>query len=217
VVSVNGIDARAIHDAHGFDADVLGFSFAARPSPADFAMREGIAFLGALYGTDTPNYDSLVWFIEEILPLIDKKIPGIQFHVAGYVDRQLPAIKTKLGDQINWLGEVSDLDAFFGAARVFVAPTRFAGGVPHKVANAAAHGLPAVVTPLLARQLNDDSGENYFLSPADISAAAFADCVVRLYQEPDLWADFRAKGLRHAGKFYCPEDFVTKVRDLIGG
>jgi hypothetical protein len=38
--------------------------------------------------------------------------------------------------------------------RVFAAPTRYSPGIPLKVHDAAAHGLPVVRTPLMAEQLD---------------------------------------------------------------
>src|SRR5262249_47967228 len=69
VVTINARDAVALRDTFGIDAKILGHRFPIQTVSADFAERQGIAFLGALYGPNTPNYDSLLWFIQDVLPL----------------------------------------------------------------------------------------------------------------------------------------------------
>ena len=48
---------------------------------------------------------------------------------------------------------IDDIRPFYNQARLFVAPTRYAAGIPHKVHEAAAYGLPIVTTSLIAQQL----------------------------------------------------------------
>jgi hypothetical protein len=217
VVTVNAVDAAALRDTFGLEAAILGHVFDAHATPAAFEARHGIAFLGALYGTDTPNYDSLQWFIEAVFPLVQQALPDVRFHIGGYVDKAVPPIESALSNQIIWHGEVADLAGFFDDARIFVAPTRYAGGIPHKVQNAAAHGLPAIVTPLLAAQLEDGSGETFVLAPENTSAAAFADCVIQLYRDRDLWTALRGKALRHVANICSPEFFNAQVMEIARG
>ena len=54
---------------------------------------------------------------------------------------------------IRVLGDVADPLPLYSAARVFIAPTREAAGIPYKIHHAAAHRLPVVATRLLAEQL----------------------------------------------------------------
>ena len=66
---------------------------------------------------------------------------------------------------------------------VFVAPSRFAAGLPHKVHEAAARGIPVVATSLLAEQLGWRDGQ---IAIAD-DAEEFATRCVELYQDQDVW------------------------------
>ena len=51
------------------------------------------------------------------------------------------------------LGPIGNLRPLYERARLVVAPTRFAAGLPLKVIEAAAHGVPVVCSTLLAGQL----------------------------------------------------------------
>jgi len=62
--------------------------------------------------------------------------------------------------RVTLRGPVTDLTPLYDSHRVFVAPTRFAAGVPYKVHEAASFGLPVVATDLLRRQLAGPTASN---------------------------------------------------------
>ncbi|HQR43664.1 MAG TPA: glycosyltransferase family 4 protein, partial [Gemmatales bacterium] len=62
-------------------------------------------------------------------------------------------VRTLAGSNVVIHGRVADVAPFYNQARVFIVPTRFAAGIPHKAHEAAAHGLPMVTTALIASQL----------------------------------------------------------------
>jgi glycosyltransferase involved in cell wall biosynthesis len=109
---------------------------------------------------------------------------------------------------VRFLGHVPNLTAAYDEARIFVAPTRYAAGIPHKVHEAAARGIPIVATPLLASQLGWHDGEP-FLVAAD--ADAFADKCVELYTNCALWAQLREAGLQRISKECSVETFESSV------
>ncbi len=84
---------------------------------------------------------------------------------------------------IHLRGRLESPDTLYRQCRVFIAPTRFAAGIPHKVQEAAAHGVPAVVTPLLARQLGWRHEQEVLVAenPQDFAAQC-----LRLYRDAEL-------------------------------
>ena len=106
-------------------------------------------FVGRLMDRDSPNWDSLNWFLNEIVPLAS---PGeIDLAVVGSVHPVIAKDLMKAGARIK--GSVSDLSKEYASARILIAPTRFGSGIPIKVIDAVMGGLLPLVTPLLARQL----------------------------------------------------------------
>jgi O-antigen biosynthesis protein len=217
VVAVNDLDAEWLSRAFSVEPVLLGHRFTMSAGDAGFAERSGLLFVGSIMGTDTPNHDSLVWFIKAILPEVVVRIPDIRFTVIGHGSRDLLSIGTPLSDQIDWRGEVAQLRDAFGSARVFVAPTRFAGGLPHKVENAAAHGLPVVTSPLLAEQLRRRPDDPFPFHPSDWSSRAFAECVVQLYTDDALWQRYRQFGLQHVAEASDPQEFDAKIIGIVNG
>ena len=90
------------------------------------------------------------------------------------------------------LSDVRDLAPLYDSARVVIAPTRFAAGIPLKILRAAAAAVPVVCTTLLCRQLGWRAGiEVLTADDAEAFAAACAD----LHENPELWQRIRRAGL----------------------
>lgn len=190
---------RARFAARGHDAVLVTETIEVRPgSPRSFAERSDLLFVGAVHAADSPNYDSLAWFTAEVLPLLRQR-SDLRLKIAGYWS--CPGSDRFRGDGIDFLGAQDDLGPLYDEARIFVAPTRFSAGTPHKVIEAGAYGLPAVVTEQLVEQLGWRPDQE-ILSASHTDAEAFAGAVLRLYEDEELWTRVRAGVLaRIAGQY----------------
>lgn len=187
------------------DVRVLGHTLVPKPVGDGPQGRKGMLFVGALDDDDSPNVDSLVWFVQVVMPRIDALI-GEDWILTVIGRCAAPLVQQLASPRVRLHGRVEEIDDFYAQARLFVAPTRYAAGVPIKVCEAAGMGLPAVVTGLLARQLVWKDGEE--LLAAD-SAEAFAEACARLWRDDALWSRLR-EGARAAVRRDCdPERFRT--------
>ncbi|EQD45096.1 glycosyl transferase family protein, partial [mine drainage metagenome] len=152
VIAVSQSDARAFREAGCADVRVLGHALRVEPTEAGFDERRDFLFVGALDSDLSPNADSLLWFAGVVMPLLDRLI-GDRYKLLVAGRCTAPRVIALSGPRIRLLQRIDDLSALYARARVFVAPTRYAAGIPHKVHEAAAKGLPVVITPLLAEQL----------------------------------------------------------------
>ncbi len=196
---------------HGYkDVRVLGHAIEPEPTPNDFAARSGILFVGALRDEGSPNVDSLVWFVQECLPLIEETIPDIELHVVG--GNSAPSLAQLRHSRIKFHGRLNSLVDKYNQCRVFIAPTRFAAGIPHKVHEAAAQGLPSVTTTLLARQLDWQHGQE--LLQGD-TAEDFAEACIKLYQDEDCWNSVRKAGVQAISQDCSPTVFRETLEALV--
>jgi glycosyltransferase involved in cell wall biosynthesis len=92
--------------------------------------------------------------------------------------------------RITLRGEVSWTFPLYDAHRIFVAPTRYAAGVPYKVHEAASYGVPVVATELLREQIGWENQRDLLAAEAS-DAETFAKFVVALYRSEDLWVSIR--------------------------
>jgi O-antigen biosynthesis protein len=212
VMAVSTADAR-LFEAHGIaDVHLLGHALRVDPTTEDFTARNGILFVGAMHGETSPNADSLRWFAAEILPILRNKlgIPDLRLKVVGF--NKAASIAALDGIALDLVGMVDDLRPHFATARLVVAPTRIAAGLPHKIGHAAALGVPVVVTTLLAEQLGWLPGRD-LLAASD--AESFAEACGALYQDQALWERVRDAALQRCGEDYAPACFAATVADLL--
>jgi len=191
---------------------VLGHALECSPTTSDFGERKDILFVGALDAADSPNADSMRWFCKEIFPRVRQRTgDGVKFIVAGRICEELK--KELRGESIEIVGEIADPKALYNQARVFVAPTRFAAGIPYKVHEAAAHGVPVVATRLIESQLGWNN-ETELLAADD--GEGFTAACSRLYQDCALWNRLRENALRRVAIDCSPEEFTSRLRAIIG-
>jgi glycosyltransferase involved in cell wall biosynthesis len=151
----------------------------------------------------------MIWFLTEIFPLIREKLGDVSLTIAGV--NQSERIRNLAGPNIRVTGRLEDLNPLYAEARVFIAPTRYAAGIPHKIHEAASRGLPVVATSLLATQLGWTEQE---LAIGD-SAEAFAERCVEIYTTAGKWTSLRSAALRRIGAECSQETFESKVYDIL--
>jgi GT2 family glycosyltransferase/glycosyltransferase involved in cell wall biosynthesis len=211
VLAVSEAEAEAFRQAGCRQVAVLGHALQADPGPAELASRRGLLFVGALDEDGSPNADSLAFFVREVAPRLDALIGSDwRLRVAGR--SAAPGVRALASDRVELLGPVADLAPLYRAARVFVAPTRFAAGIPMKVHQAAAAGLPVAATPLLAGQLGWADGEALAVGEG---AEGFAAAVARLYQDEGLWLRVREGALARISAECDPAAFRETVARVL--
>lgn len=202
---------REVFRRNGYgNVRILSHAVPASPVRTPFTGRCDMLFVGALFMPGSPNVDSMVWFVEKVMPLLDREGLSAKLIVAGRNDA-LPASFASRPD-IVLLGRVDDLATWYAKSRIFIAPTRFSAGIPLKVVEAAGYGLPVVATSLLARQLGWRDGEELLVGDDPVS---FARQCQRLYQEPELWTKVQAAALRRIEREYSQNCFHDAVAGLL--
>jgi sugar transferase (PEP-CTERM/EpsH1 system associated) len=92
-----------------------------------------------------PNIDAVVWFCDEILPLVQTEIPGANFTICG--SRPAQAVRRLAKRRgVTVTGWVPDARPYLDRAEIFVAPLRMGRGVQNKLLEALAMGLPCVAS-----------------------------------------------------------------------
>jgi glycosyltransferase involved in cell wall biosynthesis len=93
-----------------------------------------------------PNVQGLLWFIENVWPMLETRHPGLCFDIVGKnPDERLQAAVADC-PAIRLTGYVADLQTVYRDSRVSVAPLLFGSGMKVKVLDAMARGIPTVTT-----------------------------------------------------------------------
>ena len=215
VLTVNDSEARLLAGLGIPDVRVLGTLGEISLTRRGWHQRSGMLFVGSLYGMDTPNYDSLCWFIDSILPLIESDLGyETRLTIAGYVAPDMRLGRFADHPRVTLLGPVSSLQPLYDRHRVVVAPTRFAAGTPYKVYEAASFGVPVVATTLLREQLGWQEGVE-LLSAEPGDPGAFASKVVALYRSEVLWGQLREAAALRLRRENGREAYLQTLGDVL--
>lgn len=208
VFAVSESEAAVFRRFGAKNVSVLGHSLTPAKRIPGFDERRDFVFCGALHTNKSPNVDSLVWFALKCWGRIRSQLPDARLLVAGL--NTASDLSRVHQDSIEFLGRISDaqLDEVLAAGRVFIAPTRFAAGIPHKCHNAAAHGMPIVATPLLARQLAWEHGKEIYAAKTE---QEWIDACVTLYTDGFTWRSMRDWALARVALDCSP----TKFRETL--
>lgn len=189
---------------------VVGHRIDPRPAPAEFNQRRSFLFVGAMPGKDNPNADAMLYFCSTIWPRV-RKATGAELLIAGHgSDAALVDLKV---DGVRIVGHQENLTELYNQTRVFVVPTRYAAGIPYKAHEAAAFGVPLVVSTLIAEQLGWEDQEDCLVAR---SPAAFAEECCRLYKDSRLWNVIRANALKRVTSDLTDEAFTNAISSLLG-
>ncbi|WP_200882927.1 glycosyltransferase [Cellvibrio mixtus] len=160
-----------------------------------------------------PNTDAAVWFVKEIFPQIKQQHPDTVLYLIG--SRPTEQVLQLQSPSVHVTGYVTDeeLAAHYASARVAVVPLRFGAGVKNKVVEAMAYGVPLVTTPVGAQGL---IGLDQIV-PVTAEAGAFADHVIAVLNNDDLWLQYASAGNRFVAQHYSLETMKSTLRHAFYG
>ncbi|HEX4883004.1 MAG TPA: glycosyltransferase family 4 protein [Casimicrobiaceae bacterium] len=210
IAAVSEPERRAIADVVPRPVHVLGYPAAPRVAAAVPDGRGGALFVGSLSPADSPNGDALQWLLREVWPRVAQPFT---LAVAGRGAEPDGWLAPFAGDAVRLLGPVPDVAPLYASARAFVAPTRYAAGIPLKVIEAAQHGVPVVATPLVAELLGWRDGVELLVGH---DARSFAAALDRLSGDGALWRSLSAGALAALQRDLSPAAFEASVRALAG-
>lgn len=139
-----------------------------------------IVFMGAM--DYYPNEDGVLWFAEEVYPLIKRELPGARFTILGPRPSERLRRLERRYDGISVTGYVPDVRPYLRDADVFVAPLRIARGVQNKVLEAMAAGVPVVARPEAA----DGVGGHESCLRVEAGPVGFASAVCDIWRDREL-------------------------------
>lgn len=163
-----------------------------------FEDSSGVLFIGGY--NHPPNVDAAQWLCREIMPRVWERDPTIVLTLLG---SNPPDSLLKLQSAaVRVPGFVRDVTEQFMSARVFAAPLRYGAGMNGKVGHALSFRLPVVLTDLAAEGFGLTGGEHCLIAN---ETAGFADAILRLYTDAELWARLSRSAPRVLQPFQASE------------
>ncbi len=144
-----------------------------------------------------PNVDAVLWFADEIWPLIQAEHPTVRWAIVGQkAHERLDRLRTLPGVTVT--GWVESVQPFLHGAQVVVMPLRMGSGTRLKVIEALAAGKPVVSTQLGVAGFAVVDGQTLLIGD---NSAEFAAQVNRLLSDNKLAASFIEPAQQFAAKY----------------
>jgi len=162
---------------HGVNEDLL------RYRKYNGAYKNHIAFIGKM--DYQPNIDAALWFVENILPHINKELTFIIIGakpVPKIIDLQNKFSNVKV------TGFVEDPFEIIASSLCVVAPMQTGAGIQNKVLESMALGTINIITDLAAKPIGGVGGEDYFVVDDPL---IMANTINHICEKPEVYQNYK--------------------------
>ncbi|MGH2945595.1 MAG: glycosyltransferase, partial [Solirubrobacteraceae bacterium] len=171
-----GLDVAVVPNANAIAREV--------PGPRE---RAGLLFVGGF--EHVPNVDAALHCARVVMPRVWRELPDATLTIVG--GKAPPEVLALASPGIDVAGWVEDIGPLLRESRVMVAPLRYGAGMKGKVTQSLAAGLPVVTSRIGAEGLDAEDGRELLVAD---DPSEFADRVVQLHRDDELWRTLSASG-----------------------
>ena len=178
--------------------------------PAPLTERSGLSFVGS-YG-HPPNTEAVAGFLDEVWPQLHERHPELRLHLYG---SGIPPALVEQWAAIAGVvveGWVADIATVYDRHRVFIAPLRSGAGLKGKVAAAAAHGIPQVLSPLAAEATGLRDGQEILIAR---SSDQWLEALDRLLGDDGVWEEMSQAAFRYAHATWSRERGIEQMENAL--
>jgi sugar transferase (PEP-CTERM/EpsH1 system associated) len=158
-----------------------------------------------------PNIDASEWFAKEILPLVRRDYPEVQFCIVG----SSPTARVRRLANLEGVlvtGRVPDVRPFIAHATASVAPMRIARGIQNKVLEAMAMAKTVIATSAALEGITAAPGEEVILADDAPSFARAASDIIRRRADRGVGAAARRRVLADYDWSNCLRGFAPLLK-----
>jgi len=150
-----------------------------------------------------PNIEGIIWFYNDIFPLIKRKTPQSKLYIIG---KNPPYIVKRLQTHdVVITGFVDDVRKYMAISSVFIVPLKTGGGMRIKILNALAMGKPVVSTSVGCEGIEVRDGEHLYIAN---TAKEFAHKVIELLNDSHKCKQIGEAGMKLVREKYNWERMV---------
>ena len=206
VTAVSKVDLEKLKSFGFPSSSVLSYAVVPEFLQRKFEDRKDILFVGPLMQENCPNVDGLMWFFEEVFPLVQLKLgKSIGLTVVGVIANSV--IKNMAN--VNCVGPVTSVSYFYESHRLAIAPLRIAAGISIKTIEAASYGTPVLCTSRIETLMSwEDSGLHFASDDPEELASLIAEC----YRNENCWEEIRQWQFNRVAKEFSASKFKEEVK-----
>lgn len=159
-----------------------------------------------------PNSQGLIWFIQNVWPLVKAQHPNLTFDIVGKdADARLYSL-VESNKGITLKGFVPNLQDVYRQARVSVAPLLFGSGMKVKVLDSLSRGMPTVTTSVGAEGIATEADQHLLVAD---EPSAMAHNIHRLLTDELLWKKLQRSSRALVKQHYTWEKLFAQMHQDI--
>lgn len=215
IIAVSEADAKKMRELYGVQhvaAVPTGVDLGYFQPTAEATAATDLVFVGSMDWM--PNIDGAVWFVNEVLPLIKRKLPGCTLAVVGRTPGREVTELAEREPGIRITGTVADVRPWLWESKVSIVPLRIGGGTRLKIYEAMAARTPVVSTTVGAEGLDIAPGENILIAD---EPEAFAEACVRLINDGNERRRLADAAWQHVETKHSWEAAAVEFERALGG
>lgn len=159
-----------------------------------------------------PNVVSMIYLVENILPLIRKKLPKAKLLIAGA--DPVDEIKALQNDYIHVSGRLEDIRVAYRQGRVFVAPMLLGTGLQNKLLEAMAMKLPVVTSDLCNKGLKAIESKHLLIGR---TPQEYADHCISLLEKDDFSNFITDNAYKFISENYSWDSINSELEKIVLG
>lgn len=173
-----------------------------------FAGRQDILFVGGF--RHPPNVDGMLFFVNDVWPLVKHVLPELVLHVVG--SNITPEIAALAAPSVRIHGFVEDLTPMLNTVRLTIAPLRYGAGVKGKVTMSMCNGIPVVGTSVAFEGMALENGTEILCGD---TAEALAAHIIAAYRDEALWYRLSDGAVARAQREYSIASNIPQLTEFI--
>jgi glycosyltransferase involved in cell wall biosynthesis len=158
---------------NGVDTKFFKKNEQVKPAPFDIVFTGAMSYL--------PNQDGIMYFLDEIFPLIKNEVPEAKIYVVG--SRPPEMLQKYASDDVIITGFVDDVRPYIDRSSVYVVPLNMGSGTRLKVLEAMSMKIPIVSTSIGCEGIEIEDGKNILVRN---EPKEFANAVIELMKNKKL-------------------------------
>ena len=157
-----------------------------------------------------PNVDAILYFCDEIFPLLLEMNSNFTLEVIG--PNPPESVQALQSDKIFIRGFIENIDESYRKAHISIAPLRFGAGMKGKIGEALSFGIPVVTTKIGAEGFGLSVGVNILVAETSLD---FAESILRLSQDNQLYKKLSTNGYNFIKETYSDESTRPRLSKLL--
>ena len=157
-----------------------------------------------------PNVDSVVYLVNNVMPLVWEKHPELNVVIAG-AQPSAKVLKLK-SDKVIVTGWVDDISEYYSKSKVFIAPMQIGTGLQNKLLEAMAMKIPCITSELANNALGATHNKNILIGgePED-----YKNHIIKLINNTELQKELGEQGYNFVKENYTWEETGSVLEKLI--